>query len=478
MLAPRASSASAFQPGVRVSPLDFGADPLGKRDSTAALQQCVAACVNYSSSIDALGHFPGDASFGNGRYIANAGGCQIDLGGGEFLLSSTVMIPEYIGNLQLGHGSLVADEAFANGTFLLQVGIPDSCNVPQGSCNVDLGFPELFLDGRHVASGLQINNVMGTTVGPGAYFLNCASRPVAPRPRRTAAAARRPRSPRPRPTVSYYGLQINKGHEVMLDRAWLGETNFDFPFSVSAPPKAVAIQVNGNDHYIVNTVVFSSMVGLQVNGAANYVTGTHVWFPENQALAFEAQGVMAFHITQAGNRFNGCYIDGSRAVFEGAALSRNVWTNGFECCAAVKNKTHGVLLLGDDVGPGLVITHNEFAGGTVYWQPTTSSLSAPKSVVGVRIETNSFNGNGMGSRATITQAAKGGTSFTFDFCALLTFPAIDHVDAIAVSALAGFPAAVARAPTGCIVVVETSEALNGNITVTVDSSASGGGHFV
>jgi hypothetical protein len=187
MLAPRAPSARApFQPGVRVSPLDFGADPLGKRDSTAALQQCVTACVNYSASIDALGHFAGDASFGNGRYIANAGGCLIDLGGGEFLLSSTVMIPEYIGNLQLGHGSLVADEAFANGTFLLQVGIPGSCNVPQGSCNLDLGFPELFLDGRHVASGLQINNVMGTTVGPGAYFLNCASRCAVP----TAAAGR------------------------------------------------------------------------------------------------------------------------------------------------------------------------------------------------------------------------------------------------------------------------------------------------
>jgi hypothetical protein len=99
-------------------------------------------------------------------------------------------------------------------------------------------------------------------------------------------------------------------------------------------------------------------------------------------------------------------------------------------------------------------------------------------VSGVLIHTNSFNGNGLGSRATITQAVNGGTSFTFDFCALLTFPVIDHVATVAVSAEAGFPAAVARAPTGCVVVIETSEALIGNITVTVDSSASGGGHFV
>ena len=72
----------------------------------------------------------------------------------------------------------------------------------------------------------------------------------------------------------------------------------------------------------------------------------------------------AFHITKGGNRFMGCYIDGGRAakrpampygshtnfgpifmlfsrltcfglvfqVFEEAALSRNIWQQGFECC--------------------------------------------------------------------------------------------------------------------------------------------------
>ena len=57
--------------------------------------------------------------------------------------------------------------------------------VPQGSCNIDINFPELFLDGAHVASGMQINNVMGVTIGPGGYFLN----------------------------FTEYGVQINAGHE-------------------------------------------------------------------------------------------------------------------------------------------------------------------------------------------------------------------------------------------------------------------------
>jgi hypothetical protein len=50
---------------------------------------------------------------------------------------------------------------------------------------------ELFFDGRHVASALQINNVMGTTVQD-SYFLNFSS----------------------------YGLQINAGHEVMMQHCW------------------------------------------------------------------------------------------------------------------------------------------------------------------------------------------------------------------------------------------------------------------
>lgn len=150
--------------GIRVSPLDFGADPLGKVDSSDALQSCVSFCQNYSLAIDALGHFPGDYSFNNGKYIANAGGCEIDLGGGEFLLSKPVVIPEYLGNMRLGHGSLVADDTpgvFPSDGFLVVVGIKGSCKVPQGSCNLDLGFPELFLDGRHVASGLQVRGAAG-----------------------------------------------------------------------------------------------------------------------------------------------------------------------------------------------------------------------------------------------------------------------------------------------------------------------------
>ena len=115
-------------------------------------------------------------------------------------------------------------------------------------CSIDINFPELFLDGSHVTSAMQINNVMGVTIGPGGYLLNFTT----------------------------YGIQINAGHEVMVDRCWLGETNFDFDFQkFGAVPNATAIEINGNDHYVLNTIVFSSRVGVAVHGAADYITGTH-----------------------------------------------------------------------------------------------------------------------------------------------------------------------------------------------------------
>ena len=436
---PPAPVASPSSPGVRCSPLDYGGDPLGKGDSAPAVQQCIDQCVNYSAAIDFLGRFPGQDSFGNGKYIADAGGCTVDLGGGAWKLSTPVRIPEYVGNLVLGHGSLIADSAFPADSFLIVVGVAGSCNVPQGSCNVDLAFPELFLDGSTVASGMQINNVMGTTIGPAAYFLNFSS----------------------------FGLQINAGHEVMLDRAWLGETNFDYPFSQAAPPKAVAIQINGNDHYVLNTVVFSSKVGLEVNGAANRIDGVHVWFPYNQALAFVDQGVKAFYITSGQNRFTGCYIDGSRAVFTGDGLTGNIWVDGFECCAGVGGVAHGIELLGATVGPGLIIRHNLFRGGNVF----SNSSGAAVKVTGVLIDANSFTGGGAASRATLTLSQSAATSWVFDFCPLLVFPTIARAELAGVVAAAGFPNAVIRPWTGCSITVETAAPLTGSITVVADSSA-------
>ena len=143
--------------GLRITPVDYGADPTGRKDSWAALNATLTACLNQSK-ISPNGNFPGDTSFGNGKAIRDMGGCNIDLDGGEYRISKPLVLPEYNANMQFGRGSLVASPDFV-GDFLFVIGIQGSCRVPQGSCNIDINFPELFLDGAHVASGMQINNV-------------------------------------------------------------------------------------------------------------------------------------------------------------------------------------------------------------------------------------------------------------------------------------------------------------------------------
>ena len=66
-----------------------------------------------------------------------------------------------------------------------------------------------------------------------------------------------------------------------------------------------------------------------------------------------------------------------------------------------------------------------------------------------------------------TQAAQ----WAFDFCDRLVFPTISIVRSITVTAEAGaFPVATARAPVGCTLLVESSVAFTGTVTVEVDSS--------
>ena len=129
-----------FAAGYSVSPQSFGADPTGRKDSWAALNAAIGVCLNQSA-ISPNGNFPGDTSFGNGKAIRDMGGCDIDLGGGEYLISRPLVLPEYNANMQFGRGSLVASSDF-DGDFLFVIGIEGSCKVPQGRTNQ---VPPLYL---------------------------------------------------------------------------------------------------------------------------------------------------------------------------------------------------------------------------------------------------------------------------------------------------------------------------------------------
>lgn len=535
LLAPFDADALDEGRGLRVTPAAYGGDPTGQRDSTAALLKALEYCINASS-------FHPDRTFPDGA--GDAGGCTVDLDGGEYLLSQTLVIPTYVSNVRIQKGSLVA-HASSNRTkthtrggggdsctfpqnrtgqwcqgmvpgpapasdasaaeceryccstpgcvawqfcppsapcaqaldsgkscwfgtsasfnagasckpsspqiprsvgwvggsaktpftpaiksfFLIQVGGTEECVSPhQGSCNEDIGFPGLFLDGSHIASGIQINQVMGTTVGPQTYILN----------------------------FTKVGIEVNGGHEVMIDKTWLGETNFDYNYSApgSKVPLATAIHIRSNDHYIVDSIVFSSLLGLNMGGAANLVNGLHVWFPLNIA---ERLGATAFYNTGAQNRYENCYIDCSHAVFVNP--DRIQWIDGFTLGG------HGIQLRGN-------VTNVRIAGvqnGPITWSGDVATDVIKNTVI------KEILASPLSSQPTqsVTSAAAQSV-WTFDFCKQLPFPRIQSVVSMAFTSNRPGPsspvAAVARKPDGCTLVVDTVPAAAGTLVVSVDSS--------
>jgi hypothetical protein len=63
----------------------------------------------------------------------------------------------------------------------------------------------------------------------------------------------------------------------MIHETWLGEYRYSDPKSHLANLTATGISIDGNDHFVTNTIVFSAKIGVGVYGAANLLTGVHTW---------------------------------------------------------------------------------------------------------------------------------------------------------------------------------------------------------
>ena len=92
-----------------------------------------------------------------------AGNCEVYLGG-QYKISSPIITRQF-NNLIFGFGGLVAGSNWTAGpddNFLVHNG---------GSWQRGHNFPELYLDGMHVAGGLRLNSTCAMTIGPGAITL-------------------------------------------------------------------------------------------------------------------------------------------------------------------------------------------------------------------------------------------------------------------------------------------------------------------
>ena len=91
------------------SPTAYGGDPTGVKDSTAAVQ----AALDAAYHVTLPGSFIGNSS--------NHGGATVDLGGGEYKISTTLKLSSGGGGLRLCCGALRASSAFPPAGFLLSL---------------------------------------------------------------------------------------------------------------------------------------------------------------------------------------------------------------------------------------------------------------------------------------------------------------------------------------------------------------------
>jgi hypothetical protein len=262
-----------------IRPTDFGADPTGATDSSPMMAKALAALL---------------AARGGPRHtmasnITDLGGATLDLSGGTYLISAPLVIPPGYGNAQIVRGTLRATSRFPGARWLVEIGsttcaprLPSGKPDGQGSCNEFINLSEMMFDASHVAAGgVKVSKVMGTTVGPSVFFTG----------------------------FNLIGLQINAGHEVMLSEAWLAECYWSdtAPCAKKAAAGAgsIAVEINGNDHYLTDVIVFDyAHIGVSVNGAANILQAVHTW----------NGGGVGMRVAAHQTRLVACYLDYNKLV--------------------------------------------------------------------------------------------------------------------------------------------------------------------
>jgi len=411
-----------------VYPTDYGADPFGKHDSTDAFMAALKVMLTQRGSNHSLSN-----------NIVDLGGAVLDLAGGDYLVSYPLVLPPQYGNFVIQRGTIRASSGFPSDRFIIELG-SNTCNNSQGSCNENIGFEDLMLDCQgYAAGGLVINTTMGANVGPRIFVLG----------------------------FLVAGISVNGGHEVMIHESWLGEYLYSDPRSHNKKYlRATGIQIFGNDHFITDTIVFSSLIGVEVAGAANLLTGVHTWnLPEIEGgigILIDAPGY-----TQ--NRLIGCYLDYNDIV----AVDPEHLTivDGFFLCGG--NIVLQALTSGHII-QGLVVTDNQFdlcGGPSIVLDQSAAAFSA---VIDTTIDGNMYYGGYKirGTRAT-AQLRSTASSWVFNFSEVLLFPTIKTVQySIQVNSPNVFVQHVSRPPNGIVVTVETNAVVDATVTVTVDQSAS------
>eukprot|EP01043_Picozoa_sp_COSAG02_P019107 COSAG02_NODE_910_length_16005_cov_46.458569_8_plen_352_part_00 len=240
----------------RFSPIAFGGDPSGMADSTVALQRAI------------------DAAFGvvNPSVWCNVSkpshNTAVDLGGGTFKISKTLRLNKGL-TFRLCCGGLVASPIFPDDAFMISGG-----GGLEGVTIHDVAF-DLLRKGQgavHFDSTLRVHLDR--------LFVH---------------------------HYRAYGIKVESGHEVHVHNCWIGEWGWsENPHNSPASNlTGVAVEIDGQDHWLSDIIIFSGLRGIVLHGGASVVTNTHVYNGGNES-ALEVSG----HAV----RVLGSYFDFNRVV--------------------------------------------------------------------------------------------------------------------------------------------------------------------
>lgn len=431
----------AFWSGVRqqalLSKLDGGkgvffvdsfasADPMGVNDSTLAVQAAVDAAFAHT----------GQSTFEGNMDLM---GGTVHLGGGEYLISNPITVKN-AANLRFCCGSLRTATDFPSDAHMITV-----------SGGEDVSFDHLMLDCDHAEGALQFANNVRVHLFQiyAMHFRGIA-------------------------------IHVTGGHEVHVSHCFIGQYRWSEQVQVEAVT-GTAIQIDGQDHWISDSIIFSSLYGIVLNGGASIVTNTHIYDMGDAAGPSAARKMEAAVYVKGQNvRLVGDYFDYNPVVLVDP-VSIHVTQCFFLGGVGVEIRSSG----SQAFVSGLQVTNNQFvcsgSKDAAPWEAIriNESAGAFMAINETIVVDNSFptatygasKGQAVTRRETVVRRSlrqTTGTIWSFDLCDELAFPrlGVEHVTHEVQLHNGGFVQSALRDVEGCVVKVELSESVDATVYIT------------
>ncbi|KAF8670312.1 hypothetical protein HU200_050854 [Digitaria exilis] len=396
---------------------DYGADPTGTTDSTAAINSAIADAFRSPSNATMTGGIP------------DLGGAEVHLDGGTYLIKAPLTLPASGGgNFRIHGGSLRASDDFPTDRYLIELSAKGS------SRSFDYEYAtlrDLLLDCNYRGGGLAVVNSLRVGVD-NLYVVHFASD----------------------------GVAVTGGHETIIRNSFFGQHMTAGKDPGERSFTGTGIHLDGNDNTVSDVVIFSAATGILVTRPANSISGVHCY---NKATGWGGTGIYLKIPGLTQTLISNSYMDYTSIVAEDPVLL-HVSGSFFLGDANV------VLKAVNGVARGVQVVGNIFSGqdkgvDIVHLDGKFDTVDQ------VYVQQNSATGMTIKSTAARGTAEGNGSSWTVDFSPVLLFP--DRIGHVQYSLVAGdeFPGHTLRNVSGNQVVVATDKPVSATVHVLVDQNS-------